>query len=123
VSKQEQEQIASFDDLMAVDDLETVYIALPEPYKGGVKVRPLAMVEMKQINKDATRNKSVDAEIAERLLIQRSLVAPELSAEQIAALATKNYRLLKAISEAVSKVNRFGQPEEAAKEAEAEFQG
>lgn len=123
--------IASFEELMAAEDLEIEYVPLPAPYKGGVKVRPLTMSEMRRISKDATKGAGTkkaqfDLDDFNKRLLAAAVVAPQLTPDQVEALFTKNHQLMTAMMQAVNKVNRFVEDEEGQEEADretaAEFQ-
>lgn len=109
------EQIANIDDLLSADDLEPVYVALPRPYVGGVRVRPLTMEEISQAQRAAThRVRSPDgqgwvqetsADDINKEMVLRSLVEPGLTPAQYDALMKKNYGLMTTILAAVTSIN------------------
>lgn len=129
-----EEPIADIDEVLATDDLDVIYIPLPAPFKGGVKARPLTMLEMHQIRKAATRKvrnaKGViedvqDEILANKAMIRMSLVEPAITPEKLDALYHKRAGLVGTILREISKLNGITEDEakEAVEEAEAEFQG
>lgn len=126
------EQIANIDDLLATADLESVYVALPAPFVGGVKIRPLTMQEVSAASKTAVRKvRGADGKIAEEIqvevlnkqLVLLSLVEPAINPAQYDGLMQKKASLMTAILQAVTSVNALSPAaqEEVVAEAKAAF--
>lgn len=133
VEELEAESVASFEELVAADDLEAVFVPLPAPWNKGVRIRPLSMEELHRMKRDATRRvrdakgrvvgTEVDQLEVDKLTVQWSLVEPRLTAQQVDALFLRNNRLARAVLLAAQELN--GLSEESAKAmqeaAEARF--
>jgi hypothetical protein len=121
----QEENILSFDDIDAAD-LDVIYVPI-KGMNGGVRIRPLSMIEVMQARKDATRTQgrgrkavsTLDVIALNKSLLQASLVAPALTKEQVDVLFTKRAQLVESLLEEMNKVNGFG--EEAEADAAEEF--
>ena len=127
-------EVISVDDLLAIDALDEVYIRLPEPWKGGVRARPLTNAQVRQILRDNMTVKrdrkgravsqEEDTEGSSADLIAQSLIDPVLTKEQARMLFLKNNRLASTILKALQELNAIGDDDaeqEAVDKAEADF--
>jgi hypothetical protein len=127
------EQIITADDLLSEDALDVVYIALPAPWKGGIRARPLTNAEFREVVRDNTTRRrdkkgrvlssDIDADGTDKDMIARCLVEPALTRAQVDTLFLKKAALCNAILVALNKLNGFtdGDEGEAVEQAEAEF--
>lgn len=128
------EPVASIEDLLATEDLETVYVPLPAPYKGGVKIRALTMSEATHAATQATRTvigmggkkeQKQDVALMNKLYVCQSMVEPKVTPAQYAAMEQKNQLLLTTVLKAIQELNGFTDKaaKEVKEEVEQEFQG
>jgi hypothetical protein len=125
------EELADWDELLGEADLVAVYVALPAPYRGGIKVRPMTMHEIKAARAASKKRirlpgNIVQTEIDNDQLTKRfvlmSVVEPILTPEKYDALNQKSWPLLQAIVDGVNQVNGFTKEPVAIEQAvEAEF--
>lgn len=108
-----EETIVSIEELLATADLGAQYITLPEPYKGGIRVRPLTMAEMNAAQKSALHKKvengrvymETNSDELNKLVMCMSLVEPALTPAQYDGLMNKNYKLMLTLLAAMQTVN------------------
>jgi hypothetical protein len=126
-------EVISVEDLLAIDALDEVYIRLPEPWKGGVRARPLTNAEVRQILRDnmiikrdkrgrvVSQEEDTDGSSAD--LIAASLIDPALTKEQARMLFLKNNKLASTLLNALQELNAIGEQgeQEAVDKAEAAF--
>jgi hypothetical protein len=115
--------VISAEDLLSIDALDAVYVPLPEPWRGGIKARPLTNAEFRQITSDHTTVRKTrhgrvvdieyDNDAADKAFIVASLVEPALTAAQVDVLWLKNSKLCRAILTALNKLNATGAADEA----------
>lgn len=116
----------SFEDIMAVEDLTTQVVDVPE-WGGEVEVVVFTKATQQRLVRESTVGNAaggtqLDTDLLEKKMVQFGLADPALSEAQVDALWLKNAKSVQAILQAILEVNHMlpgGQPDLA--RAEADF--
>jgi hypothetical protein len=110
----------SRDELLALDDLPTIDLPIPEWGGRAVRLRALTKGEQLDIRREATVGGEIDAELVELLAIVAALEEPKLSKEDVGILRARNAAAINRIARHVAVLAGLAGDEEVA-EAKRRF--